>query len=48
MGVVKHGIASKFNGTRQKKVIIVGAGLAGLSAGYELLQAGHEPLILEA
>ena len=29
-------------------MIIVGAGLAGLSAGYELLQAGHEPLILEA
>jgi len=46
--VVKHGIASKFDGTRPKKVIIVGAGLAGLSAGYELLQAGHEPLILEA
>ena len=46
--VVKHGISSKFDGTRPKKVIIVGAGLAGLSAGYELLQAGHEPLILEA
>jgi len=46
--VVKRGIASKFDGTRPKKVIIVGAGLAGLSAGYELLQAGHEPLILEA
>jgi monoamine oxidase len=46
--VVKHGIAGKFDGTRPKKVIIVGAGLAGLSAGYELLQAGHEPLILEA
>lgn len=35
------------NGQR-KKVIIIGAGLAGLTAAYELLQAGHEPIILEA
>src|SRR2546427_5386607 len=25
-----------------KKVIVIGAGLAGLSAGYELTQAGHD------
>ncbi len=31
-----------------KKVIIVGAGLAGLSAGYELTQVGHDVTILEA
>jgi monoamine oxidase len=31
-----------------KRVVIVGAGLAGLVAGYELARAGHEPLILEA
>ncbi|HXG26748.1 MAG TPA: flavin monoamine oxidase family protein [Candidatus Binatia bacterium] len=31
-----------------KRVIIVGAGMAGLVAGYELLRAGHDPLILEA
>jgi monoamine oxidase len=31
-----------------RKVIIVGAGLAGLSAGYELTRAGHEVTILEA
>ncbi|HEV8429583.1 MAG TPA: FAD-dependent oxidoreductase [Pyrinomonadaceae bacterium] len=31
-----------------KRVIIIGAGLAGLSAGYELTQAGHEVVILEA
>ena len=32
----------------RKKIVIVGAGMAGLVAGYELLRAGHEPLILEA
>lgn len=31
-----------------KRVIIIGAGLAGLVAGYELARAGHDPLILEA
>lgn len=31
-----------------KKVIVIGAGLAGLSAGYELNKLGHEVLIFEA
>ena len=31
-----------------KRVIIIGAGLAGLSAGYELTRAGHDVTILEA
>ena len=31
-----------------KKIIIIGAGLAGLSAGYELTQVGHDVTILEA
>jgi monoamine oxidase len=31
-----------------KKVVIVGAGMAGLSAGYELQHAGHNVKIIEA
>ena len=31
-----------------KKILIIGAGMAGLSAGYELTQLGHEVTILEA
>jgi monoamine oxidase len=31
-----------------KRVIIIGAGMAGLVAGYELTRAGHDVLILEA
>jgi len=46
--IVKQGITKKFKTEKQKKVIIVGAGLAGLAAGYELKRAGHNPIILEA
>jgi monoamine oxidase len=46
--IVKQGIVKKFEAEKLKKVIIVGAGLAGLSAGYELKRAGHTPVILEA
>lgn len=31
-----------------KRVVILGAGLAGLAAGWELKNAGHEVVILEA
>jgi phytoene dehydrogenase-like protein len=32
----------------RKRVIVVGAGMAGLVAAYELQRAGHEPVVLEA
>ena len=48
VNVVKQGISQNFRSEGPKKVIVVGAGLAGLSAAYELLMAGHEALILEA
>src|SRR6267143_1201354 len=31
-----------------KKVIVIGAGLAGLAAGYELTESGHDVTVLEA
>jgi len=46
--VIKQGITKKFDAGKRKKIIIVGAGLAGLAAGYELKRAGHTPIILEA
>ena len=33
---------------READVIIIGAGLSGLSAAREVLDAGREPLVLEA
>lgn len=34
--------------TAQPRIVILGAGMAGLVAGYELLRLGYQPTILEA
>lgn len=34
--------------SRPKKVIVAGAGIAGLSCGYELMKRGHDVTVLEA
>ena len=31
-----------------KSIIIIGAGMAGLSAAYEFKKAGFDPIVLEA
>jgi monoamine oxidase len=46
LSIVGRGLLPRAD--RPGKVIIVGAGMAGLVAGYELLRAGHEVVILEA
>ena len=46
LSIIQHGLPPKT--ARLQKVIIVGAGMAGLVAAYELMRAGHDPLILEA
>ncbi len=48
LDVIRNGIRYKFKDGKPKKVVIVGAGVAGLVAGYELKRAGHTPVILEA
>src|SRR5207253_3414484 len=46
LAIVRNGIQPK--AARPQKVVVIGAGMAGLVAAYELLRAGHDPVILEA
>jgi monoamine oxidase len=41
-------INNEDKGRPRKKILILGAGMAGLSAGYELAQQGHQVQIFEA
>lgn len=45
LSVAENGLAE--NDSPRKRVLILGAGIAGLTAAYELLKAGHTPIILE-
>jgi monoamine oxidase len=46
-GLYRSALAATVEGPK-KKVLILGAGMAGLVAGYELTRLGHEVTILEA
>jgi monoamine oxidase len=46
LGLIQSGL--KPHTPNPKKVVIVGAGMAGLVAAHELKRAGHKPIILEA
>lgn len=44
--IIQNGLAPR--PSRPKRIAIIGAGMAGLAAAYELLRAGHDPFIVEA
>src|SRR3954453_21531752 len=46
MGVAQHGLERR--GGARKRVIVMGAGMAGLVAAYELKRQGHDVVVLEA
>ncbi len=45
LSIIQEGLPKT---SKPQKVVVVGAGMAGLSAAYELMRAGHDPVILEA
>ena len=47
LDTAESGLQSR-GGEGSKRVVVIGAGLAGLAAAYELQRAGHEPVVLEA
>jgi monoamine oxidase len=47
MNALDPSLAAQSSG-RKKSVIIIGAGIAGLSCAYELLRRGHDVMVLEA
>ena len=46
LATIRNGLPAR-DGKRHR-VVVVGAGMAGLVAAYELARAGHDPLLLEA
>ena len=46
LATIRSGLPAR-DGKRHR-VVVVGAGMAGLVAAYELARAGHDPLLLEA
>src|SRR6266481_4718287 len=47
-GVALAGTLAGQSAGAKKKVIVIGAGIAGLSCGYELMRRGHGVTVLEA
>ncbi|MFN7996506.1 MAG: FAD-dependent oxidoreductase [Bryobacteraceae bacterium] len=41
-------LAGSVSASSRKRVVVIGAGLTGLSCAYELMRRGHDPVLLEA